>query len=415
MKTNKLFEEVRPLIDACIGSYSNSTGMLFKHINIASGTPISRETNIGDLGDYVQYFLAISHYTETDFGINWAERQLKWALERTTVKLFDSISVNNRPLIYNNIEGDYFWGIFSALLFSDNPNITEKSNDLLDRMEKKCIDSNGFVPYFTAFNTNLKLAVANALVAGQISESLLQLNEVKSSKAYARVANKLLAPWMEKKHWEYTLKGRIEYSFLTKKIYKLLGKKHSLIGKGSSFLISPMHKYYNDQSKELVDLWVNNVREASNKPGFRIIDLLSSLEILTDMLALGNSSTRELILKLLLQAEKRMKNGLLLSGKKEYAYHVDHQVDFYVILKKLDTLNFQLETNLENFRSHIFESFYRGQYIIERLTDSKEIIDNKLNTKYLGLFLKIPLVDFLLETRQYSPKDVFCQNILSDR
>lgn len=411
----KVFEEVRPLIDACIGSYSNTKGLLFKHINIAQGSPWSREVNIGDLGDYVQYFLAISRYTEVDYGVDWSENQIIWALERSSLTLFDSISLNNRPLVYNNIEGDYFWGIFSALLFTDNPTIAEGSRDLLHRMERKCIDSKGFVPYFTGVNGKIKFSVANALVAGQISESLLQLNEVKSSRDYLRVAHTLLSPWIEKAHWEYTLKGRIEYSYLTRSVYKALGKKQSLIGKGSSFLISPMHKYYYYESKDLVDLWVNNVRDASSKAGFRIIDLLSSLEILIDMFALGNSSTYKLISKLLLQAEGRMRNGLLHSGKEEYAYHVDHQVDFYVILKKLDSLNFQLHLNLKNFRHEIFESFYREHFIIERLTESKSVVDNKLNTKYIGLFLKIPLADYLLGAQPYDPRDVLCQNILSDR
>ena len=305
--------------------------------------------------------------------------------------------------------------IFMAGGGSDNPEILEESLHLLYRIEKSCIDSKGFVPYFTAFGGYLKFSVANTLVTGQIAESLLQLSELRSSKDYSRIADRLISPWIKNENWRYTLKGRIEYSLFTKLIYKLLGKNQSLIGKGSSFIASPLHKYYHNQSKDLIELWIENVREASKEVGFRIIDLLSSLEILIDMFVMGNTRTSDLIMNLLIQGEQRMENGLLLSGKKDYAYHVDHQVDFYVILKKLESLNFHLRIDLEAFRLEIFDSFYRGQYVIERLTKTKKSVDNILNTKYIGLFLKLPLADYLLEKQVYNPKDVLCQNILSDR
>lgn len=443
-----LSEVTQTLVDLLMNRYTAKDGFLNLHVDVETGSVITHNHNLGDLGDYAQYVSFLGRELNQEGWTRWAINQGEKAPQKLSSEKINQISPIPGSAFwrYNNLSGDYIWGLSSLYLIHETESLRKNISDYCKAINKYSLLSNGMISYggiTLGKSFSSKIPLSNGLITGQLIEPLIHIYKKNKDPFFLDQAIRYLSPWITKEGVKYFVQGKYQSSNpLTSLAYSLRNSLKGIrppsyyFGKGNIFLaaalleaieVAPELEYLpaiNGWRKKYKEI-LNTTNSTIDEDGltitpFQMIDLISGMEILIELYRMFNKEEDYILLQ---QTNHIIDNhytqdGLIRKSLESQIAHIDHQTDMVINYLKLEEVdpNNGWQNLAEKLIQATLKYFTAPFGLYEQINiESKKAHTNKCNTKYFGLFLKIHILYNHKLNGGSIFEDLIIRNLATDR
>ncbi|MBF0289965.1 MAG: hypothetical protein HQM14_19285 [SAR324 cluster bacterium] len=191
---SQYLKEAQWIYDLIKDRYTDSDGMLMYQINSFSGEIVDHRILVSDFGDYIQNFYYLGVLTGRNDICQWSQQHLIQASKRyqDDSGFFVTEKGKNKVMIWDN--ADTFEGLATFFHLSKEKEIYEIVKKFISGIQKKK-NRKGIIP--ESFTGIIHSPFARSEYIGNFTEELVLLAHETGEKQYMKLAEQLVAPWVE--------------------------------------------------------------------------------------------------------------------------------------------------------------------------------------------------------------------------
>ena len=437
-----ILREAQCVCELLINRYCGTTGILCEKVNCSTGETISTRALVDEWGDYVQNVAYLGLKINEPRYINWARNQIyvgtKYcqmpsglfytSMSSDTAKI--PYKTNLRPVFSLN-NADTIIGLVALFELFRDENILQIINKFYDGVFNHCMPREGYVSYWSIPKLKFSMPLSAPEICGNLIEELINLYNITGKKEYVKKAEILAQPWIHSNYFkEYGLFSRlfIKQTLLFNKftidcLFKIIKSPPldtAILMKSNTHVIFGLLALYrvtkDANLKNLILKWRLSIEQRvldgegffyhlwrSSTQKAESADLEHNHSIIEALLDIYRDFNDEKSLELAKNCadfwlKSQNKQGLYPKKAKRTEKIVtvlDPQVDFNVDLLKLYEVTNEreyLDKSILGFQGIM--KYHKLKYGYAWSIDYKtsKIIEDKIETKFLGLYIKGLLV-----------------------
>ena len=443
--------------------YCGEHGLLVQKVDTSQGKILNPRPIIDELGDYVQYTLVLGNLIGDEGLCAWSKAQVMTALKisQSDVGFIHSLAIQpglrgcfHRTIYFQLATCDTLWGLVECFRLWPDPTLRTRIERFVEGVLRFGTGKKHLPVYgvFRWHGISLPLPLSNPMLVGYWIESLIMLYEILKNDQYLTAATEMAYALVKGAGFQGSgfFPLRIGTHFLDETLHPLfdlvlrwrgrLPSAGSIMVKGNVYFIFGLLALYRMTSeswiREAIIRWKRCVLERLRTLDGRFYNHWYGINRPPKVISLGtNHSFIELFLDIFYDMRdeealqmacqtarawltKRSKIGLIPDGDYTPIAFLDPHIDFTINLMKLWQITgdpFWRETTEEMERA--VEKYYHQPFGLawELDTETGKIVHSEIETKFLGLFLKLPLLLYFATHKGELMSDANLRKLATDR